>query len=84
MMRLRLRRLRWLVHDRCVATFELDGEEVEVAYDLVRSRLGIGVNPNPDVYIDCDGTAAEILAINAIIIRFCLAAQGGAEQLSPE
>jgi len=75
-MRIALRSLTWEGTDSCRAKFEdVDGGVIEALFRLDRSPIGILASPSPDVFVDCDGTAAEVRQLVAAVVRFCLVAQ---------
>jgi|HubBroStandDraft_6_1064221.scaffolds.fasta_scaffold995461_1 hypothetical protein len=80
-----LRSLAWQAHDRCIAQFlsPVSDQLIDVTFALVRSRgqsTGIIVaDAEPDVFVEFDGTAAEVRGVVNAIISFCLAAQGELE-----
>jgi hypothetical protein len=73
-----LRALRWERQDACHALFEVDGsrDDVGTIFHLQRYPGGVGAAPDPPIFNQFDGTAAEVTLIVSAVVRFCLAAQG--------
>jgi len=68
--------LEWVDTDRCRATLQSESGPLETEFTLARHSAGIGANPEPDIFHNFPGHAADIRAIVSAVVRFCLVAQG--------
>lgn len=75
-MRIALRSLVWKSENRCMATFvDQEGQSVEAEFKHVRGDINV-IHYDPDIFIDCDGSAREVRAVMGLATRFMLVAQG--------
>ena len=83
-MNLRLRSVTWVGRDVCRASFEHDGEEGvrEETFALVRTESMVGARPLANLFVDFNGSAAELRSIIGAIVKFCRAAQAKSTRLN--
>jgi hypothetical protein len=73
----RLRDLRWLGPDTCLAGFERDdGTRVETVMRLDRADGITLVQDDPSILSEIEGSAAHVRTVAAAAFTFCCAAQG--------
>jgi hypothetical protein len=75
-MRLTLEDLEWVAEDTCRARFTSPTGDHEVVFRLDRSSIGIVANPDPDIFLECGGSAQDIRSIVSTVVEFCLQNQG--------
>lgn len=56
-----------------VVLVDLSGELVEASFTVDSTPIGKAASPEPDVFVNCGGSAQEVRAITAAVIAFCAA-----------
>lgn len=56
-----------------VVLVDRSGDLVETTFTIDHSPIGDLATPEPDVFLDCGGSAEEVRAVTAAVIAFCAA-----------
>lgn len=77
MRKLRLRSIEWVEVDECRVIMEGSrGTTASALFTITRTDIGLGAQPEPNIFSNFDGTAAEVRALVGVVTQFCLVAQG--------
>lgn len=56
-----------------VLLLDASGDLVEAIFTIDHSPIGDLATPEPDVFLNCGGSAEEVRAVTAAVIAFCAA-----------